>query len=237
MTEIASLLPYVVPYAPGVSEPVAKRALVEALDQFCRESWYYTQDLDAQLILGTDTIVGTFGASPSKPITVNAIEVYPIITNGVHQYVIQAPTDMRPYQITSIHANDRVILPVTAALAREAIQVTQKKGDPKYYTHGPSSIARVFPSLVEAAEMAIQVAFTPVSNANELPDILFDEYRQVLCDGALSMLYAHPNQSYSDNKGVIFSSAKFHAGINNAKIRTSKGHSPATATARARPWV
>lgn len=236
MTAIDDFVPYVVPYAGGASHPVAKRAVVEAIDEFCRKTWYYRERLAAQRILDTDTVVGDFDAYPN-PITVNGAERYPIVQTKSEQYVIEAPTGMRPLVVVEVDAGGTMLKPITSFTAADTSAWYDKDGASSYFTRNPSRVTEIFPTPETPDDIVVDVAFIPLHNASSVPDLLFTNFRQVICDGALSKLYAQSNQSYSDPKGAVYKNLAFTRGIAEARIEGNRGNTRAMVQARSRGWA
>lgn len=236
MTAISAFLPYVEPYATGCPEPVAKRAIVEALNTFLQDTWYYQVRMNAQRILSTDTVVGTF-TDQFNTITVNGNARYPVAKTNSEQYVIEAPTGTRPYQIIDVQAGDTMLMPLASATVNEAPNWSTKTGDSQYFTRQPASVAEIFPTPETPDDLILLVAFTVLYNATEIPAGLFEDHRNPIIAKALSILYMQPSQPYSNPAMAVEEARQYHHGMNEAKIRINKGHTRADVQVRPRYWA
>ena len=246
-TALSAFLPYITPYAAGVSDPVAYHALRQALDKFCRET-HITQDRQVcQLLVGTDVIVGDFEADHYNGITVNGNLRYPFAINGTYQYVVTAPAGMRPYEPQTIWfsgqggTNKRNVAPAPVrALDNDPTFLDpDKEGTPRYYTRMPEEYITIVP--IEVANpppiFEARIAYTILDDTIEVADLLFENWRNTVAALALSMLHGMPDQAWSDNALKIQRLREYREGRSQARNQIEFGRVRSTVVPQNRRWA
>jgi hypothetical protein len=248
MTALSDFLPYVTPYAAGVSDPVALHALRQATDQFCRETGIVQERQTMQLILGGDTVVGDFYTDHYDGITINGDLRYPFAENGsANQYVVTAPGGMRPYEPRSIWtqgqngSGKRVLTPSTPKQFDHCPEIfdDDNLGTPRYYTRMPSEFCRIVPIEDNNAPaiFTTRLSFTILDDTTELPELLYENWRNTIGSLALNMLYQMPDQSYTSEKKADSQWRLYRTGRSKARILIENGRTRATVMPRPNFWA
>lgn len=237
MAAVADLIQYVAPYVAGCPDPVITRALNTALDRFCKESWYYRKRVDAQRILPTDTVVGDFSADYPDSITINGATRFPVAKTKNDNYVVDAPSGMRPYVIVEAVADGVALLPVNSFAVSYYAGWQDKEGPAQYFTQIPAAVTEIFPTPDTPPELTFVVAYTVEQDATTIPNVLAMDFRQTIVDGALASLLAQPDQGYSDPNSAVYFERKFKSGIAAASVIANRGGTRAPVRARLREWV
>jgi hypothetical protein len=247
-TPLSDLLPYVTPYAAGVSDPVALHAIRQATDQLCRETAIVQERQEMQLLLGTDVIVGDFYTDHYDGITVNGLLRFPFAENGsANQYVVTAPAGMRPYEPQSVWVRDqldagtRALTPSTPRQFDYCPEVFDDDnfGTPRYYTRMPSEYLRIVPILNTnaPAKFTTRLSFTILDDTTEVPDLLYENWRNTIGALSLYMLYNMPDQSYTSEKKAATEWNKYRAGRSKARILIENGRTRALVAPRPNFWA
>lgn len=237
MKPIADLVQYVTPYAPGCPDPVINRALIDAIDKFCRLSWYYQRRVTPISIQSSDTVVGDFDSGRISGITVNGVAAYPIASAGTDKFYITTDTGIQPFEVLDVWADGIALSPVTLSTVSEIPGWDTKSGSLRYFTREHGAPARLFFTPPSTPTLEMTVVYTVTPDATDIPDELFTEFREVLVAGALGILLSQPDQPYTDNVSAAINNTMFNHGVSNARIRTNKGHTRADVQVRPRRWV
>lgn len=197
MKTLDNFLPYVVPSAFGVPEPMAIQALRFAAIEFCRR---------------TDIV--------QRILTVNVVA-------STQDYAVAVPTDMVFSRVIDAFWQGNLLKPVapasveadTALRGATVGTALLRTGSPQFYFQkGPSdatlSLAPV-PDTSLTGGLTIKASFVPTMAATQVEDVLFDEWCLTIASGALAYLQNIPGQPFSAPSGAA--SAMFNAGISQAK--------------------
>lgn len=185
MTKIESLLPYVMPYAPGLSEPMAIMHIREAARRFCERTrcWRNIEQFKLHEC-NQDRIIlaipqqgelfelewAKFGEQPLEAIAPTADMWRRDIESGKPRYITQVMPDV----------------------LRLMPQVK----------HGCSN-----------DELAISYFIKPSLRTNELPAFLFNQFGSHLANGALATLLLLPNEPFSNPTLAMVFEQKFNEAL------------------------
>lgn len=180
MANLSAFFPRLIPYAPGVSEPLAQQALLDAAIDFCERSYVVTQDLDPMTLpAGTDTVeleppTGTVVAAVTRAwFDERLLQATP----AAHVFNPFRP-DGRPVEYYGAFIDDVYCLTVHPA-----------------------------PDETKPNALLVRVALKPSRSATTVPTLLFDHYADAIVDGALGILLAVPDQPFS-NEAKAFAMAQ-----------------------------
>lgn len=80
-------------------------------------------------------------------------------------------------------------------------------GPPQFITQTDMNAVRVVPW--QAGTLTLHLYLKTAQDADELPDFMVDQYREIIAFGALSRILMVPNQSFSSPQMATFWQAKF----------------------------
>lgn len=104
-------------------------------------------------------------------------------------------------------------------------------GQPAYVTQTEPNTITLVPW--QAGTVNLSLWLKPAQNADELPDFIADQYRQVIANGALSYILVIPNQSFTNpDMGNAFGGA-FQQKLDTLSNKGSTGQQRARARTRA----
>lgn len=233
MALLVDFIPYVVPFAAGCADPLALRAIREAVARFCEESLLVQSRQTLQKIEDADAVVGDFDASFYAGLTVNGELRYPIATLGSAQYVGVAPTGMRPHQILSMWADDSVVEPVPTSHLDVTPNWPARDGAAMYFTRLGNEAAVLTPvPQTLPATLSASIAYTTQLAGSQVPDVLLYQWRTGIQHGALAYLYSIPGQPFSDPNAAEMNGVKFRTEIAKARIEVNRGRTVASVAPR-----
>lgn len=211
MQLLTTFLPWVIPFAPGCSEPMAVQALRDAAIEFCEESQLIQQWLD--------------------PIT---------LVEGQSVYDLDAPSQQKVAMILAATI-DRTPISKMPAIFVSAQAGDNGTPQGAYTTAPDSVLQLALEAPPDAAAagrtLAVKAALAPSITATAVDDQLHADWLRGLADGALSILLDIPNQPFTDapraaNKRVEFALAKA-----KAKREATRGRIAADLRVTPRPFA
>lgn len=218
MTTFDSFMPYLLPLVPGCPDPAAYQALRWACIEFCKR---------------TDTVQRVLTA-------VNVVA-------DTQDYAVTPPTDMLLVNVLGVSHAGRWLDPVmpddvesdTALRGADIGDVDLVKGTPNKYflkTVGTSTVSLYpVPELSITGGLLIKASFKPTQTADEVDDILFNEYVEEIAAGAAAKLQATPGQPFTQDPSAAL--ARFELGIGKAKRRKAFGQMSGSARVRPRRFA
>ena len=206
MSSLDSFLPYVRPWAPGVSNPAAFRHIRLAVQEFCERTrlWKYEDSFD---VTADDCIGGIFTPNGSM-----LHDVETVLFNGQELLPI-ANVDL-----------DRV-----SPGWREGDAST---GLPKFYTQIEQNTLKIVPPMDGTVYLSLRLK--PTQDTTDIPDFIASEYAEVIGWGALARLLTIPGQSFSNPEMSTFYAAKFTEKIDRLSTKGTTGQMNAKKRTRAR---
>lgn len=206
MSSLDSFLGYVRPWAPGVPDPTAYKAIRNAVIEFCERTrlWKYEDDYDVSV---DDCNSGIF--TPSNSI-VHDIEV--VLHNG---------QELKPAATRDL---DRL---------EKGWRTGETGGGlPKYYTQIDQSTLRIVPAM--EGHLYLCLRLKPAQDAKDVPEFIAREYSEVIGWGALSRILTVPGQPYSNPELATYYSQKFTDKIDRLSNKGTTGQQNAPKRTRAR---
>ncbi len=192
-------LPEVMQYVPDVPELVATNAIRNACIEFCERSRYLQLDLD--------------------PIPVVAFQsAYPVPT----------PVDTK-FVLPEVAYYDEVLLiPKSSDELANIYRQTdwrQAQGAPAYITRLIAPVIAVVPTPVFSSDdsLNLRVSIAPTRDSSEIDSEIYEQFLEVISYGARARLYNTPKQPYFDKAAGEQYFQMFRHGINEARMRVTKG--------------
>jgi hypothetical protein len=207
MSLYTDYLPYIMPLVPNCYDEQAVVAVRNTCIDFCRDSLFLQQDLDA--------------------ISVSA---------GQSTYDVDVPTGYVLGQVLGIYYLSRKLERKSQTelekLYTRNWQVLQ--GTPQVYTQlNPDQITLVYtPDYSVLGAITGRFSYIPTRTSTAIDDMVFERFLDVIVDGAASRLMATPNQPYSDANASIAYQRVFRDGCQRALRYTRDGMNNAPMRAR-----
>lgn len=204
-------LPDVLLEAPGCPTPIAVNAVRSAAIELCRERNVWQETLALIALVAANPLVTIAVPVDSEISTILDVRFYPVgQTTGV---VVSGP------------ASEMALNALRPGWKDEANTGTVNSPEVCAY---PTPLAlRIIPIPVvnQASAISITAALRPTRASTSGPDLLYTDYLDAICTGALAKLLAMGNKPWTDlavaaDKRNIFRSAKSSAGI---RVTTAAG--------------
>lgn len=207
MSTLDTFLSYVRPWAPGVSDPTAYKAIRAAAIEFCERTflWKWEESL-------TVTVEGC-NAGIAVPAGAQVHDIEVVKFNG---------RELAPKSTRDL---DR-LMPDWRGAAYEP------SGLPSYYTQIEQNTLRVVPAM--AGSLYLCLRLKPAQDATDLPDFLAAEYRETIGWGALARILTIPGQSYTNPELGAFYAGKFADRLDRLSAKGVTGQHGAPKRSRAR---
>lgn len=162
-------MPYILPYVPGCSEPLAKQALVESAIAFCEDTDAIKQPFDTVALLSGQSSVEldvNAGSQVARVLVVvcDGRALHPVLTGLDAQF---------------------------AASQNQPSHFTTRRTDSEF-------TLVVHPTPDKQVSLSGEFSLRPRRDATTLEDDLFSLHLDPVVQGALSRICAVPNQPFSD---------------------------------------
>ncbi len=201
---LSAFLPYVLPHAPGCTDPMAEQVIRSACIEFC-----------------TDTLV------VQELVTTSMLA-------GVQEYDIDAPTGLTLVRILGVMVRDAWIDGASVESIRSGVALRGSVGGAEVVRGEPVTFFQKtptdtgislypIPSDSVSDGLTIRAAYAPTRTASTVPDTLFNDWVEEITAGAVSRLLAMASQPfYSAGTAGVFRS-QFDTSLRRASIQARTG--------------
>lgn len=196
-----SFFPYVQPHVPSCPDPSMIIAIRSACIEFCEETNYFNDVVEEQIVANEPLY------ELSVPTGYNLSHVIELYANGL-RLMKKSPLELKEL----FNGMDWMTMP----------------GPARYFTQLNTSEVRLCPIPDVDGELTGRYAYTPTRTSTQVDSTLFDDYVEVIAQGALARLFDQPDQPYSNAARQMMAHAKFQSGIANAKAYVRGGMSAST---------
>ena len=192
MAELADFLPDVLPWCPGVSVPLAERAVLHAVREFCEYSGWW-----------------------------RATELFETVTDesatGEYALTLAAGTQLVSVQNPVEHGGAQVFLKSEAWLAENYSKDwrTQTAEQARFFTMTDKTTVRLvpYPTTAVADDLRVVKILKPALTAPTVDDTVLEDWSEAVGWGAVARLKAQPNVAWTDQKDaaaklLLFEDAK-----------------------------
>ena len=206
--KLDTLLPEVRPWAPGVPDQTAYKALRGAAIEFCERTrlWKYENTV---AVLATDPATSTI----QLPIEAAVHDIEVALFSGV-ELTPKAPRDLDEW-MPGWRTGDL------------------STGQPRYITQIEQNKITLVPATYADGSLYLCLRLKPSQNAMTLPDFMAD-YAECLGWGALGRLLTVPGQSYSNPDLAAFYTTRFISKLDSLSLKGSLGQQNATKRSKSR---
>ncbi len=199
MAKLSDFFPYILPNVPLCPDVLAEQKIIDSCIEFCEQTYYWRYTHPPMPMLAT-----------------------------VSDYELTLPSDAQVASIIEpINFNGEKVYGKTKEwLDLYEDQWEDKTGDKtRCYYNKSTSVIRVIPTPITTVASAIKldVALKPLPISKTVKDFLFDEFYQVIANGALAKLYAMPEQRFHSLKLADRHLALFDDGIRKATVKAKSG--------------
>lgn len=192
-----SFLPNLTQYVPDVPELVALNAIRNAAIEFCERTLIWQFDMDAMLAI-----------------------------KGVSTYEIDVSAGVKFVDVMFGYSDNRLLIPRSAdELTRlyRWIDWREVRGEPAFITRVSAKEVIVVPMPDKAGpKISVRAAFAPTRDASGVGVDVFENYVEIVCNGARARLYNTPGQPYYDKNSALEFDRRFRAGISEVRVMVNK---------------
>lgn len=194
MTDIEEFLPKVLPFAPGCPEPVALEHIRNAAMEFCEETKLWR--FDDSFDVGND---------PN---------------------VVCTPSGAVIHEIERCDFNGKKLDPAGIGWLDEhhpdwRSDDFRLDGVPRYFTQIRPDTVRVVPN--QNGRLKVWLRLKPSEDAEQLPDFIATQHRNLIGWGALAGILMLPNQTFTDPNRATYFQAKFDQALGRKSRLQSQG--------------
>lgn len=205
MASYEDFFPYVLPDVVGAPEPVVVHHIRNACIEFCEKSLILTRDHD--------------------PIDVVANKV---------DYDLEPPGGYLVVKVQRAWLDNVLLDPVAPDFVREPAVYNRlydtynaaSASTPRGYLQKEERSISLWPKPDRAYNngLTLRVALKPTRASTSIEDVVFEDYAEVIAQGALYRLQLSPGKAYSNAEMAAINKGLFEQGINVARQRSSRGH-------------
>jgi hypothetical protein len=200
MKAVSTLFPRLVPYVPGVPDPMAQQALVDAAITFCEDSVAVRVDLDP------------FQTTPD-----------------VATYVLDSPSQQRSIRVVGVKLDGIELAPAKADSHYSSDQPSGTPNYyTSFYNEDEELVLQLFDPPDSVQTLQVYVATCPTRDASQFDDRLVGQWQDAVVNGALGRLFAIPSTSFTDHKAAMIYAdratvltRRARVDANFGKVRTS----------------
>lgn len=215
MRQLSVFHPFVLPYVPGCTLPLADQAILSACIEFAAD----TQIIQKQ--------------------SVDAV------TLDVQDYDVEVPSQMALTSVLRVFFKNRRLAPVSlqnvddgdAVRGLEFANAELPRQDPQLYFMRDANEAVIslypVPAKTEANALTVRAAFEPTRNATSVEDVLFDSYAESIAHGAVARLLSMPGQPFTNPDMAMYCARQFSDAKGSAASQARSGQ--VAVSSRVRP--
>lgn len=207
MATLSAFYPYVLPDVMGCPEMTADVAIRGALIEFCEKSHVLQRDLD--------------------PVTV---------VRGIVDYDLDPPANQLVARIMRVWYKDRELTATAPDNINNAevyntlfTGADKERSEPRIYLQKDERTFTIYPIPQDtvANGLTIRAALKPTRAAEEVDDVLFEDYAETIAHGAKYRLLSMASKPWTNGPAASAALTMFNSGINVARQRASRGHTRA----------
>ena len=221
MQSLDVFLSRLLPRASGCPDILAQQAIIDSAIEFCEETRIITTTVAPfGVIAGTGTYVLALPAGTAS---------------AVVDKVWFSTTQLYPASATSINA----ILAYVSSTSSIGGTETARQGTPsEFYEFSPGVIGVYpVPDRTTSGILSARVATKPTREATQLDDVLYNDWVEAICAGALYRICSIQGQYFSSDKTAAEEFAKFRLAINKATATRIRGRVSTSLSVKPRSMV
>ena len=219
MRALSDFLPFVTPYAPGVSDPMAEQAVLSACIEFCNRSCL------VQNTSWEDAVVGQSALDVEEPSSMTLVKVL-----AVYHLDVRLTPRSREMVARGHAARGDAINGVTTTPGTPSEWFNRDPQDPVISVHPAPDTAAV-------GAFTIVAAHAPTRAAARVADVLYDDYAEDVAAGAIARLLTMPAQPFTNPVLAAPYAKQFRSAVNAAATVARVGMGAASPRVSPRPFA
>lgn len=208
MTALTGFLNYVLPQVPGCLNAMALQSIFESYEEFCRRSLVYT-------------------------LTPSAID----IVAATKDYTITPDAGTVVSDVLKVFVSGKEVVPRTEEWldANVTDWRTTATGPARGYIVPAANTVRLVPIPSSAIDdgLVVKVALRPLETATTCPDVIFNDWRQAIVDGALARLLMMQKKPWTNPRLGQEKQGAFDSWCTNASMKATQAGTRARLRTRA----
>lgn len=197
-------LDFVMPHVPGCTNEMALLEIKNTIIDFCEKSQIIQRDHD--------------------PVTV---------VQGQVDYDFEPPTGYLVTRIMKAWYKTKELTPMSPdEIDRPEVYNRMFTGadvgqtDPRQYLQKDERTYTLYPIPMETAKssLTMRVALKPTRASNTIEDVIYEDYAEVIGNGAKARLMMSPGKPYTNPQGAVAALGMYQSGLNTARQRAVRGY-------------
>jgi len=205
---LTTFLPEITPHVPGCPEPVILNALVTAATEFCTRTLAWQE-------------------------RIASVQV----TSGSFPYDIDVDTHAALARVMSVTVGTLKLTPTSYAALDQTTNWDTQTGTPVSFLIQSDGDLLVYPLPSESMALTMTISNTVARSATVLEKFLHTRWRDVLVAGALRIIHAMPDKSWSKPDMVALHTQKFEQGVTAASVDRNRSQMVSTQAVIMRPFA
>jgi hypothetical protein len=193
--------PYVQPYVASCPDASLVIAIRSACIEFCEETNFLNDTIEEQVIANEAT------------------------------YELSVPTGYALSHIMEMYVGGLKLVKQTPLILEKlfnGMDWMSMPGPARYYTQLNTDEVRLCPVPDVEGSMTGRYAYAPLRTSTSVDERVFNDYVEVIAEGALARIFGQPDQPYTNPQARLMAERKFMSGIANAKAYVRGGMSAST---------
>jgi hypothetical protein len=203
-TAHSSFLDYVLPHVPGCTNEMALLEIKNTIIDFCEKSLILQRNHDPVTVI-KDTIDYDF-EPPTGYLVTKLMKAW--------------------YKGTVLEATAPDELPASQIYNANYPDVVKTSSDPKIISQKDERTFLIFPFPKETSPLSLtmRVALKPTRSLTVIEDVIFEDYAEVIGNGAKYRLMSSINKPYYSVAASSLANALYERGVNTARQRATRGY-------------
>lgn len=203
MTAHTSFLDYVLPHVPGCTKAMALQEIKNTIIDFCEKSLIIQVDHDP--VTAVASIMDYDFEPPSNRLVVKVMRAW--------------------YKGTELDGQS-IDMVATPSVFNQNSGYIVDSGDPRVFLQKDARSFSIYPIPKETAanSLTLRVALKPTRSSTSIDDFIFEEYAEVIGNGAISRLCLSPGKPYSNPQIAMARNALYISGLDVARDRAQNGY-------------
>jgi hypothetical protein len=141
------------------------------------------------------------------------------------EYELETPVDTTIVDVLTVKVNKRELTPKTQDDLENLYQDWRdQSGEPRYFFLKDTKTAVFVPIPNDIYPVRVLVVLKPTQSAQDVDEVIFEEYRDIIKHGALSYLMQMYGKAWSEPNMAVFHENKYQAGVSEALLRSQRSY-------------
>jgi hypothetical protein len=205
-TAISSFTRHILPDVPGCPSFVIEEKVVEALQQFCKDTKILNKGIEVEDI-DYSTVDSTDNDSIDVDLSSYVTGIAPV---SISEFQIDgAPYDLEKMELVNDNSNLENIL----------------KDGVKFFTIPDEDTITIFPFTDQAVnfDIYLRIVFKPKDGITTIDDFFYDDYREAICAHAKSEIQRMKDKAWTNLDHATINAKTYSAKMGEAKISVENG--------------